>query len=139
MGPYQCSHCGRTFAQQHQLVTHFRIHSGEKPYNCGKCGQNFRHLSSHRNHRCTSPQPRHHILLETRISPDREQEIDLREQDPAVTSHYRLSQPVTAILNHLPVTALTPVAAILKYCYLVDHLECSYYMYTNTNKCSVIV
>ena len=38
---HECSICYRKFSQKGSLITHFRIHLGEKPYGCAKCGKWF--------------------------------------------------------------------------------------------------
>ncbi|KAK9370269.1 hypothetical protein V1509DRAFT_617265 [Lipomyces kononenkoae] len=39
--PFECSVCGRRFAEQLVLSQHMRVHSGEKPYDCKVCGKRF--------------------------------------------------------------------------------------------------
>ena len=39
--PYTCSDCGLAFARNHDLKRHTRIHSGFKPYLCKKCKKGF--------------------------------------------------------------------------------------------------
>ena len=42
--------CKKKFSQKGDLVDHFRIHLGEKPYGCAECGKWFTQASTRNQH-----------------------------------------------------------------------------------------
>ncbi|NXW62027.1 ZO20 protein, partial [Eurystomus gularis] len=36
-----CTECGQSFSQSRQLVDHWRVHTGERPFVCTECGKSF--------------------------------------------------------------------------------------------------
>ncbi|XP_057552025.1 zinc finger protein 597 isoform X2 [Hippopotamus amphibius kiboko] len=48
---YMCSECDQSFSDSSYLVSHQKMHSGEKNYKCGDCGKIFNHRANLRTHR----------------------------------------------------------------------------------------
>ncbi|KAL4217944.1 hypothetical protein ACF0H5_022683 [Mactra antiquata] len=50
---YKCDVCGKAFSRSNTLVTHKRIHTGDKPFKCEICSRAFRQPGNLTRHRLT--------------------------------------------------------------------------------------
>ena len=50
---HQCEVCGRAFSRSNTLITHKRIHTGDRPFPCDLCGKAFRQLGNLTRHKLT--------------------------------------------------------------------------------------
>lgn len=50
-GKYTCLECKKSFVQMSSLITHQRIHTGERPYKCKDCNNTYGDLSTFTKHR----------------------------------------------------------------------------------------
>ncbi|GBM97409.1 hypothetical protein AVEN_260342-1 [Araneus ventricosus] len=53
VGRFVCQRCGKGFGRKDLLVSHYRTHTGEKPFDCDKCGKRFGQSSDLAKHRRT--------------------------------------------------------------------------------------
>ncbi|GBN96062.1 Oocyte zinc finger protein XlCOF6.1 [Araneus ventricosus] len=67
-GLFVCPRCGKGFVRKNNLASHYRTHTGEKPFSCDKCVKIYsrsNHLARHR--RTHTGEKPFEYLLKTRV------------------------------------------------------------------------